>query len=245
MAAPVVSVRGLTKVFDGVTAVDHITFDLHENEIVGLLGQNGAGKTTLIQMLLGALTPTRGEILIFGQDLRSHREAILHRVNFASTYVSLPYSLSVIENLTVFARLYNLSNRQHRIEELLVMFELDRLRHALTGTLSSGQLTRLCLAKALLNTPEVLFLDEPTLSLDPAVAYTTRRILKQVREETGMTLLCTSHNMREMEELCDRILFISHGRITVTGTPRELMEAYKERDLEEVFLRVTAQERRQ
>ncbi len=234
----VVEVEGLSKTFNGVAAVEGVSFRIHRGEIVGLLGPNGAGKTTIIQMLLGVLTPTAGTVRLFGLDVHRHRESVLGRVNFSSTYVSLPYSLTVTENLRVFARLYRLPHPEARIRELLQRFELEPTAHQLVRGLSSGQLTRLCLAKALLNRPEVLFLDEPTASLDPDMAEKTRRLLRDVRAQEHTAMLYTSHNMREMEQMCDRILFLHRGRIIAAGTPREVLSAYGEEDLEALFLRI-------
>ncbi len=238
MADIVVEVKGLTKRYDELIAVDRVSFEIYQGEILGLLGPNGAGKTTMIQMLLGLLIPTAGEIKILGMDLTRHREAILSQVNFSSAYVAMPYSLTVIENLTVFARLYGIREPRPKIEALLKTFEMTAMRTTLTGTLSSGQVTRLCLAKALLNDPKILFLDEPTVSLDPDMADKTRSLLKGLRNRTGLTILYTSHNMREMEVMCDRILFLNKGRLIAVGTPKELVERFGKENLEEVFLKI-------
>ncbi len=238
MTAPVIQVENLVKVFNGFTAVDRISFQVGQGEILGLLGPNGAGKTTVLQMLLGTLTPTSGRIEILGLPLASNREKILRQVNFSSTYISMPNSLSVLENLTVFARLYGIRRPQDRIQKLLRIFEIDAIQKKLSGTLSTGQLTRLCLAKAFLNEPKVLFLDEPTASLDPDIADKTRRLLKKVRNDEGVALLYTSHNMKEMEEMCDRILFLHKGRIIAQGSPAEILRRFGKRNLEEVFLKV-------
>lgn len=234
----VVEARNVTKRFDGVEAVDGISFEIREGEILGLLGPNGAGKTTVIQMLLNLVTPTSGAIRILGMEYQHDREAILRQVNFSSTYVSLPYSLTIRENLVVFARLYGIRNRDGKIDELLSLFGLEGMQRRLTGTLSSGQLTRLYLAKALLNEPRILFLDEPTASLDPDIADKTRELLLRIRRESGLTVLYTSHNMREMEEISDRILFLHKGRIISAGTPREVVNKFKEQNLEDVFIKV-------
>jgi ABC-2 type transport system ATP-binding protein len=238
MADIVVEVKELTKRYDKLVAVDRVSFEIYQGEILGLLGPNGAGKTTMIQMLLGLLTPTSGEIKILGMDLSKHREAILSQVNFSSAYVAMPYSLTVIENLTVFARLYGIKNPRAKIETLLKAFEMEPMRTKVTGTLSSGQITRLCLAKALLNDPKILFLDEPTVSLDPDIADKTRSLLKELRTRTGLTILYTSHNMQEMEEMCDRILFLNKGRPIAVGTPQEILKRFGKENLEEVFLKV-------
>jgi ABC-2 type transport system ATP-binding protein len=238
MADSVVEVRKLTKRFDRVTAVDEISFDIYQGEILGVLGPNGAGKTTTIQMLLGITTPTGGQIRIFGQDLSRRREEILSQVNFSSSYVSLPQSLTVRENLRIFAQLYHVRNYKKRIDELLETFEITHLRDTVTRKLSTGQGTRVSLTKALLNDPKILFLDEPTASLDPDIADKTRSLLKTIRAKSGLTILYTSHNMREMEEMSDRIIFLNKGRIISTGTPDEIMKRFQGEDLEEVFLKV-------
>jgi ABC-2 type transport system ATP-binding protein len=242
MAKTVIRVQDLTKIFDGTTAVDRVTFEVPEGEIMGLLGPNGAGKTTILQMLLSALIPTSGQIEILGLPLKHHREEILRQVNFSSTYVSMPNSLTVVENLMVFARLYGVRESQKRIQQLLKIFEIEHLQKKLAGTLSTGQLTRLCLAKALLNNPKILFLDEPTASLDPDIADKTRKLLKEIRQDSQVTILYTSHNMREMEELCDRILFLNKGRIIAVGTPKELIDQFGKENLEEVFLKVAREQ---
>lgn len=242
MAKTVIRVKDLTKIFDGTTAVDRVTFEVPEGEIMGLLGPNGAGKTTILQMLLSALIPTSGQIEILGLPLKHHREEILRQVNFSSTYVSMPNSLTVVENLMVFARLYGVRESQKRIQQLLKIFEIEHLQKKLAGTLSTGQLTRLCLAKALLNNPKILFLDEPTASLDPDIADKTRKLLKEIRQDSRVTILYTSHNMREMEELCDRILFLNKGRIIAVGTPKELIDQFGKENLEEVFLKVAREQ---
>jgi ABC-2 type transport system ATP-binding protein len=234
----ILEARGLTKRFGDFTAVDGIDFHIGRGETLGLLGPNGAGKSTTIQMLLALITPTSGTITMFGQDLARHREAILQRVNFSSTYVQLPFTLSVRENLTVFARLYRVKDVKGRVEELLETFNLQDLARRQTKSLSSGQLTRLHLAKALLNHPELLFLDEPTASLDPDTADQVRGRLKEARRDAGMAMLYTSHNMREMEEMCDRIIFLYKGRILMTGTPKELVDTQGAEDLEALFLQI-------
>lgn len=234
----VVEVRDLTKVFNGVKAVDNISFDIYEGEILGLLGPNGAGKTTIIQMLLDVITPTSGRIKVFGKDLAKHREEILSRVNFSSAYVSMPHSLTISENMRFFARLYGVRGFEKKIDDLLVSFGIEGEKDRLARTLSSGMMSRLYLAKSLLNDPRILFLDEPTASLDPDIADKTRRMLKEIRERSGLTILYTSHNMKEMEELSDRIIFINKGHLVAEGSPRDIIERFKEDDLEEVFLKI-------
>jgi ABC-2 type transport system ATP-binding protein len=239
MAQTVVEVDRLTKVYDNaVVAVEEVSFEMSEGEILGLLGPNGAGKTTLIQMLLDLVTPTAGTIRILGLPLPKHREEILARVNFSSTYVSMPTSLTVRENLIVFSQLYGLRHPGEKIDLLLKRFEMTGHQHRLTRSLSSGQLTRLSLMKSLLNDPKVLFLDEPTSSLDPDMADKTRRLLRETRDRTGLSILYTSHNMKEMEEISDRILFLHKGKILASGTPQEVLRYFRKENLEEVFLKV-------
>ena len=237
----IVEVEGLTKVFNGTTAVDNISFEMYEGEILGLIGPNGAGKTTTLQMLLGLTTPTAGTIRVFGLDLKKNREEILKKVNFSSSYISLPFSLTVRENLTVFARLYGVKGVKERIDGLLEVFEISDIANLPTRRLSSGQITRVCLCKALLNSPRVLFLDEPTASLDPDIADKTRKLLQRIRKESGLSILYTSHNMQEMEELCDRILFMDNGRIIALGRPEEIEAKFQGASLEEVFLKIARQ----
>ncbi len=239
---PIVQVRNLTKQFGDFTAVDGISFDIHQGEILGLLGPNGAGKTTTIQMLLGLITPTAGSIHMFGLDLATHREEILQQVNFSSTYISMPFSLTVEENLRVVARLYGLTNIDRRIDDVVKKLEMDSFRGKLTRRLSSGQMTRLTLAKAILTEPKILFLDEPTASLDPDIANKTRSLLKEVRAATSLTILYTSHNMREMEEMSDRIIFLQHGKIVAEGTAQEIVTRFGQSDLEEVFLKLAREQ---
>ncbi len=239
--AAVLEARGLTKVFREVTAVDNISFTMYSGEILGLIGPNGAGKTTTMQMLLDLTTPTAGEVSIFGLDIRKDRERILRRVNFSSSYISLPFSLTVEENLKVFSRLYGIKGMKEKIEKLLDVFEIGDIRREPTRRLSSGQITRVCLAKAMLNDPEILFLDEPTASLDPDMADKTRKLLKRLNRADGISILYTSHNMAEMEELSDRIIFLNRGRILATDRPAELLEKFRGKDLEEVFLKIARQ----
>lgn len=238
MPSSVVEVRNLSKQFGAFTAVDGISFDIGRGEILGLLGPNGAGKTTTFQMMLGLVTPTSGSIRMFGLDLQSHRETILQQVNFSSTYISLPYSLTVEENLRVVGRLYGLPDVAGRVGDMIQKLDMSEWRHKLTRKLSSGQMTRLTLAKALLTKPKVLFLDEPTASLDPDIAHKIREILLEERQATGLSILYTSHNMREMEEMSDRIIFLQRGKIVAEGKAREIVARFGQSDLEEVFLKL-------
>jgi ABC-2 type transport system ATP-binding protein len=244
MTTPIVQVRHLTKRFGDFVAVNDISFDIQPGEILGLLGPNGAGKTTTIQMMLGLITPTDGAIRMFGLDLATHREAIMQQVNFSSTYISMPYSLTVEENLRVVARLYGMRQVERRLDEVVKQLEMEEMRHKLTRKLSSGQMTRLTLAKAILTEPKVLFLDEPTASLDPDIAHKIRALLQDVRRSTGLSMLYTSHNMREMEEMSDRIIFLQRGKIVAEGTAAEITARFGDRDLEEVFLRLAREQAR-
>ena len=234
----VLEVEHLTKRFDGLTAVDDLSFSARRGEILGLLGPNGAGKTTTIQLMLGLTAPTSGRIRVFGLELARHRREILQRVNFSSAYISLPFNLSVRENLDVFGRLYGVPDRRRRIAELLALFEIPEVIHTVTGKLSSGQVTRVNLCKAFLNDPQVLFLDEPTASLDPDIAEKVRNALKRVQRERGVTMIYTSHNMREIELVCDRVIFLMHGRMVAEGTPREILERADAESLEKVFITI-------
>jgi ABC-2 type transport system ATP-binding protein len=234
----IIRVEHLTKRFDDLLAVNDLSFTVHAGEILGLLGPNGAGKTTVIQLLLGLTTPTAGTISLFGLDVQQHRRTILQRVNFASAYVALPSNLTVRENLTVFARLYGLRKAHPKIRTLLDIFEIAQVYDQLTGALSSGQLTRVHLCKALLNDPEILFLDEPTASLDPDIAAKVRATLRQLQQERGITMIYTSHNMREIEAMCDRLIFLSHGRIVTQGTPQEVLTRAQLDSLETMFITI-------
>ena len=238
MSSPIVEVRQLTKRFGDFTAVDQISFEIQPGETVGLLGPNGAGKTTTFQMLLSVMTPTAGSIQMFGLDLMKHRETILRQVNFSSTYISMPYALTVAENLRVTGKLYGLPDITRRIDDVVKKLEMEDLRDKLTRKLSSGQMTRLTLAKAVMTEPKILFLDEPTASLDPDIAHKIKAFLKEYRDSSGLSMLYTSHNMREMEEMSDRIIFLQRGKIVAQGTAREVIDQYGQDDLEQVFLKI-------
>lgn len=234
----VVEVVNLRKQFGKVTAVEDVSFSLKAGEIVGLLGQNGAGKSTTIQILLGLTVPTSGKVSIFGMNPWKDRVKVLQRCNFSSAYVSLPYNLRVRENLEVFARLYDVKDRKKKIDGLLDMFDIGSYANKMTGGLSSGESTRLNLCKALLNDPELLLLDEPTASLDPDIADKVRSLLKQVQKERGMTVIYTSHNMKDVQELCERVLFLHKGKVIAEGSPSELVAELGEESLEEVFIAI-------
>ncbi|MBI5045091.1 MAG: ABC transporter ATP-binding protein [Candidatus Levybacteria bacterium] len=225
MTKNIIEVHNLVKKFGTFTAVNDITFDVKEGEILGFLGPNGAGKTTTIQMLLGLLTPTSGSILYFGRDLMSYREEIMETINFSSTYTNLPWYLSVKENLTYLSYLYNIKDRKKRISELVEIFKLDPILKKSIGQLSAGQMTRVNIAKAFLNSPKILLLDEPTASLDPDVATYIREFIQSERERFNISILFTSHNMSEVEELCERIIFINNGEIIANDKPENLAKS--------------------
>lgn len=234
----IVEVKNLRKSFNGFMAVSDVSFEIGKGEILGLLGPNGAGKTTIIHILLGLTTPTSGDIKVFDMDLSKKRREILNFVNFSSSYISMPLSLTVKENLRIFAMLYGIKNSKERIDELLNDFEIIELGDKLVRKLSSGQVTRVCLAKALLNSPKLLLLDEPTASLDPDIADKTRRLLKRFRDERGLTVLYTSHNMPEMEYMSDRLVFLDKGKVLATGAPKDVIKGFDKKTLEEVFIGV-------
>lgn len=238
METPIVEVRNLRKEFNGKKAVNDISFSVNRGEIFGFLGPNGAGKTTTIHMLLALTRPSSGQIKMFGMDLEKHRVEILERCNFASAYVYLPWNLRVWENLYIFAEIYGLKNPKKRIDFLLELFEITYLRNSMTGTLSAGEQTRLNLCKAFLNEPEILLLDEPTASLDPDLADKVRKILKQLQTERSITVINTSHNMLDVTELCNRIVFIQEGNLIAEGNADDLMTQFGSDSLEEVFIRI-------
>lgn len=232
----ILEVKNLTKKFHSssgeFTAVDNLSFSIADGEILGLLGPNGAGKTTTIQMLLGVMEPTNGEITYFGKPFKKYREEILQDVNFSSTYISLPWNLTVWENLIVFANLYNVSDKAKRIDKLLDIFESQGLKNKEFHMLSSGEKTKIFLVKAFLNYPKIILLDEPTSSLDPDVAARIRKFLKREKEEFHVSMLLTSHNMSEVEEMCDRVIFLNNGRLIAQGTPYEMAKNIKDCELQ-------------
>jgi len=233
-----VAVRGLTKRYGNVTAVDHISFTIEAGTTVALLGGNGAGKTTTIAMLLGLIMPTAGEVRVFGADMSRNRYDIAQRLNFQSPYVDLPARLTVKQNLTVYAGLYGIANVAERIACIAEHLQIETLLDRPTGKLSAGQKTRVGLAKALLNAPELLLLDEPTASLDPDTADWIRHKLKDYARSRKATLLLASHNMAEVERLADRVILLQAGRIIEDETPKALIASYGRETLEDVFLDV-------
>jgi len=235
---------GLTKRYGDVLAVDNIDFAVRAGQTLGLLGGNGAGKTTTIAMLMGILVPTGGTIHILGHDVANDRFDALQRMNFSSPYVSLPARLTVRENLRVYGHLYNVAGLDARIATLAGELDLAALLDRPSGQLSAGQKTRVALAKSLINRPELLLLDEPTASLDPDTGDWVRTWLERYRNESGCTILLASHNMAEVERLCDHVLMLKQGRIVDQGSPGDLLHRYGRVDLEEVFLDI-ARDRRQ
>ena len=231
-----IAVEHLTKRYGKTLAVDDVSFSVPMGATIGLLGGNGAGKTTTIAMLLGLLLPTSGSIHVLGHDMARDRFAALARMNFSSPYVALPGKLTVRQNLRVYAHLYNVARAEARIEELAGELELHGFIDRLAGQLSAGQKTRVALAKALINRPDVLLLDEPTASLDPDVGDMVRTWLERYREQSGATILLASHNMAEVVRLCSDVVMLKQGKVVDRGSPADLMQRYDREDLEQVFL---------
>lgn len=238
MSLPAIQVQALTKQYGTVLAVDGVSFDVRRGSICALLGGNGAGKTTTLSMLLGLVTPSSGAIRVLDIDMLADRYRALPRVNFSSPYVDLPKRLTVGENLVVYARLYGLKHARRRVRELAADLDIGAFMQRPYGTLSSGQRTRVALAKSLLNHPEVLFLDEPTASLDPDTADRVRGYLQEYQRRNGATLLLASHNMLEVERLCDEVIMLRQGRIVDHDAPAALLARYGRATLEEVFLAI-------
>lgn len=222
MLDKVLEVKKLTKKFNKFLAVNNVSFDLEEGQILGLLGPNGAGKTTTIQMLLDVMEPTSGEIYYFGKSLKKHRSEVLKLANFSSAYIALPWLFTVEEVLNVFANLYEVPNKGKRINKLLKEFEIEDLRKKNVHMLSAGESARLFLTKAFINYPKVILLDEPTASLDPDIASKIREFLRKQRKEYGTSMLFTSHNMAEVEEMCDDVIFMNAGEIIARDKPENL-----------------------
>jgi ABC-2 type transport system ATP-binding protein len=232
----VLSVHELRKHYGDTIAVDGVSFDVNRNEIVGLLGPNGAGKTTTINMILGVLEPTSGAITVEGLDIATRRSQVLARTNFAAVYAPLPGNLTVIQNLRFFGLIYCVKDLPARIETLLEQFDLMAFRDTKCGVLSSGEQTRVSLAKALLNNPRLLLLDEPTASLDPSVAREIRVKIREFAAQGQGGVLWTSHNMYEVADVCNRVLFLSHGKILLAGDPRTLPGEHGKETLEDLFV---------
>ena len=232
-------VKNLVKKFKSTIAVNNISFEIEKNNTLGLLGPNGCGKTTSIGMMLGLITPTSGEIFIDGIKLNSeNRINLLSLMNFASPYVELPKKLTVRQNLEVYARLYGVSNKVERIEELVEDLNLSKFLDKNTGELSSGQKNRVSLAKSLINKPKLLFLDEPTASLDPDVGDFVREYLEKYKNKNELTMLLASHNMKEVERLCSKIIMMKQGKIVDEGTCEELINKHGRKNLEDTFLKI-------
>jgi len=232
-------VINLSKKFNNVTAVNNISFTIEKNKTLGLLGPNGCGKTTSIGMMLGLITPTDGKILIDNQELNEKNKInLLSMMNFASPYIELPKKLTVFQNLNVYARLYGVENINHRIQEMVEDLNLKNYLHKKTGELSSGQKNRVSLAKSLINKPKLLFLDEPTASLDPDVGDFVRKYLENYRSKNELTMLLASHNMKEVERLCDNIVMMKKGEVVDHGTCDELIKKHGRNSLEETFLKI-------
>ncbi len=234
-----IEIKNLTKKFKSITAVNNISFKIEKNSTLGLLGPNGCGKTTSIGMMLGLITPSSGEILIDGIKLNSkNRIKLLSLMNFASPYIELPKKLTVKQNLDVYARLYGVINKAERIEELVEDLNLNKFLNRNTGELSSGQKNRVSLAKSLINKPKLLFLDEPTASLDPDVGDFVREYLEKYKNKNELTILLASHNMNEVERLCNKIIMMKQGKIVDEGTCKELINKHGRKNLEDTFLKI-------
>ena len=231
-----IEVINLSKSYKSKQAVNNINFKINENEIVGLLGPNGCGKTTTIGMMLGLLKPTSGRVLINGMDIEKNKISLLHQMNFISPYIELPKKLTVRQNLIVYGKLYNVNNLNEQIDYLSNKLRLNKLLDNITGELSSGQKNRVSLAKALINNPTVLLLDEPTASLDPETGDFVRTFLESYKKEKKISVLLASHNMDEVKRLCNSVLMMKDGTIVDSGTPDNLIAKHGRKNLEEVFL---------
>jgi ABC-2 type transport system ATP-binding protein len=234
----ILNVKNLSKTYQKIAAVQDISFSVKSGEIIGLLGPNGAGKTTTLNMILGILEPSSGSIEIMGRRMKDNAEEICRKMNFAAVYTHVPANLSVMQNLKVFGLLYDVPNLAGKIELLLEEFDLAKFRKTKAGFLSSGEMARLNLAKALINDPQLLLLDEPTASLDPSVAGDVREKIRNYSKKTGAAVVWTSHNMNEIEKMCNRVLFLSRGRILLSGNPKTLPSQNGKNDLEELFIAV-------
>ena len=243
MPEPVILAEDLVKRYGDTVAVDGIGFAVERGVTAALLGGNGAGKTTTLSILLGLLLPTSGRVRVFGEDVLRHRYRVLPRMNFSSPYVDLPHRLTVRQNLRIYARLYGLPRRDECIERLAGDLQIEPLLDRPAGKLSAGQKTRVALAKALLNEPELLLLDEPTASLDPDTGDWVRSYLEDYRARTGATMLLASHNMGEVERLCSQVMMMKEGHIVDRGSPDELIDRYGRTNLEEVFLHIARNHR--
>ena len=238
MSENIIEVKNLNKIYDKIIAVKDLTFEINKGKIIGLLGPNGCGKTTTIAMILGLLKPTSGEVIIKGKNIEKERINLLEKMNFISPYVELPKKLTVEENLKVYADLYGVTNTNEKIYELVNELRLNKFLKKKTGELSSGQKNRISLAKALINDPEILLLDEPTASLDPETGDFVRSFIEHYSSKTNVTILLASHNMNEVERLCDSVMMMKDGSIVDTGKSQELISRHGRKNLEEVFLKI-------
>ena len=238
MSENIIEVKNLNKIYDKIIAVKDLTFEINKGKIIGLLGPNGCGKTTTIAMILGLVKPTSGEVLIKGKNIEKERINLLEKMNFISPYVELPKKLTVEENLKVYAGLYGVKNVNKKISELVNELRLNKFLKKKTGELSSGQKNRISLAKALINDPEILLMDEPTASLDPDTGDFVRSFIEHYSSKTNVTILLASHNMNEVERLCDSVMMMKDGTIVDTGKSQELISRHGRKNLEEVFLKI-------
>ena len=243
MSENIIEVRNLSKKFTNHQAVKNISFDLKRGEIKGILGANGAGKTTTITMLLGLLTPTSGSIKILSHDISKNRYKILNKINFSSPYVDLPKKLTVRQNLFVYGMLYGVTNINRRIKSIAKELGFENLLDIKVGELSSGQKTRVSLGKAIINDPEILFLDEPTASLDPDTADRIRTFFENFCKKHNTAIILASHNMEEVTRLCDSVIMMKNGEITDQGSPSSLLKKYGKKKLEDVFLKIARGEK--
>jgi len=233
-----IEVKNLAKQFKNTLAVNNISFKINKGTIIGLLGPNGCGKSTTIGMMLGLIKPTSGTVVINGQNIENNRTSLLEKMNFISPYIELPKKLTVEENLKVYGRLYGVKNLEDKISEIMEKLNLTEFKKRKTGELSSGQKNRVSLAKALVNDPEILFLDEPTASLDPDVGDNIRTFIEDFASKKGATILLASHNMNEVERLCHEVMMMKDGKIIDKGKSSDLINKHGRKNLEEVFLKI-------
>ena len=238
MSTATIKVQGLCKKFKNTLAVNNVNFEINRGKIIGLLGPNGCGKSTTIGMMLGLIKPTSGNVIINNQDIENHRTSLLEKMNFISPYIELPKKLTVEENLKVYGCLYGVKNLKEKIYNLMEKLNLTEFRSRKTGELSSGQKNRVSLAKALINEPDILLLDEPTASLDPDVGDNIREFIEKFASNKGATILLASHNMNEVERLCDEVMMMKDGQIIDSGKIDGLIDKHGRKNLEEVFLKI-------
>ena len=238
MSENIIEINNLTKQFKNALAVKNISFKINKGQIIGLLGPNGCGKSTTMGMMLGLIKPTSGSVIIKNKNMENNRTSLLEKMNFVSPYVELPKKLTVEENLKVYARLYGVKNLKEKISSLMEKLNLTEFRSRKTGELSSGQKNRVSLAKALINDPEILLLDEPTASLDPDVGDYIRSFIEDFASNKGSTILLASHNMNEVERLCHEVMMMKNGKIIDRGTSSDLINKHGRKNLEEVFLKI-------